>query len=126
MIKNRVVVVDEAFVFKEETHLTVLKTSLFYTGDGFTVYDCKGQLVFRVDTYGPDVDKTELVLMDPSGKCLLTVRRKVFPLFSPSIFIYFVFFYGTPSRRVSILNCFDFFGKMFQRFMVNTESTQLI
>lgn len=92
MNKNRVVVVDEAFVFKEETHLTVLKTSLFYTGDGFTVYDCKGQLVFRVDTYGPDVDKTELVLMDPSGKCLLTVRRKVFPLFSLSIFIYFVFF----------------------------------
>lgn len=76
MIKNRVVVVDEAFVFKEETHLTVQKTSLFYAGDGFTVYDCKGQLVFRVDTYGPDVDKSELVLMDPSGKCLLTVRRK--------------------------------------------------
>lgn len=76
MIKNRVVVVDEAFVFEEETYLTVLKTSLFYAGDGFTVYNCKGQLVFRVDTYGPDVDKSELVLMDPSGKCLLTVRRK--------------------------------------------------
>lgn len=101
MIKNRVVVVDEAFVFKEETHLTVLKTSLFYTGDGFTVYDCKGQLVFRVDTYGPDVDKTELVLMDPSGKCLLTVRRKVFPLFSPSIFIYFVFFLTVLLREES-------------------------
>lgn len=70
-------VVEEGFICKEETHLTVLKTSLFFAGDGFTVYDCKGQLVFRVDTYGPDSDKSELVLMDPFGKCLLTVRRKV-------------------------------------------------
>ncbi|XP_054784770.1 protein LURP-one-related 5-like [Prosopis cineraria] len=70
-------VVQDAYVFKEETHLTVLKTSLFFAGDGFTVYDCHGQLVFRVDTYGPDArDKDELVLMDPHGLCLLTVRRK--------------------------------------------------
>lgn len=69
-------VVEDGFTCEEETHFTVLKTSLFFAGDGFTVYDCKGQLVFRVDTYGPDSDKSELVLMDPSGKCLLTVRRK--------------------------------------------------
>ncbi|CAI9113981.1 OLC1v1037441C1 [Oldenlandia corymbosa var. corymbosa] len=69
-------VVEEGFLCEQETHLTVLKTSLFYAGDGFTVYDCKGQLVFRVDSYGPDSDKGELVLMDPCGKCLLTVRRK--------------------------------------------------
>ncbi|KAI9110305.1 hypothetical protein K1719_018747 [Acacia pycnantha] len=70
-------VVQEAYVFKEETLLTVLKTSLFFSGDGFTVYDSHGQLVFRVDTYGPDArDIDELVLMDPNGLCLLTVRRK--------------------------------------------------
>ncbi|KAI4329343.1 hypothetical protein L6164_021617 [Bauhinia variegata] len=70
-------VVQDGYVFKEETHLTVLKTSLFFAGDGFTVYDCKGQLVFRVDSYGPDTrDKDEVVLMDPNGRCLLTVRRK--------------------------------------------------
>lgn len=70
--------VQEAYVFKEETLLTVLKTSLFFSGDGFTVYDSHGQLVFRVDTYGPDArDIDELVLMDPNGLCLLTVRRKV-------------------------------------------------
>ncbi|KAL2332470.1 hypothetical protein Fmac_020051 [Flemingia macrophylla] len=64
-------------VFKEEIHLTVLKTSLFFAGDGFSVYDCSGQLVFRVDSYGPDTrDRDELVLMDPNGRCLLTVRRK--------------------------------------------------
>ncbi|KAJ7962852.1 Protein LURP-one-related like [Quillaja saponaria] len=70
-------VVDDGFVFKQETHLTVLKTSLFFAGDGFTVYDCKGQLVFRVESYGPDSrDKGEVVLMDAHGRCLLTVRRK--------------------------------------------------
>ncbi|TKY48070.1 LURP-one-related 12 [Spatholobus suberectus] len=69
--------VEDGYVFKEEIHLTVLKTSLFFAGDGFTVYDCKGQLVFRVDSYGPDTrDRDELVLMDPNGRCLLTVRRK--------------------------------------------------
>ena len=68
---------EHGYVFKEEIHLTVFKTSLFFAGDGFTVYDCKGQLVFRVDSYGPDTrDRDELVLMDPNGRCLLTVRRK--------------------------------------------------
>ncbi|XP_042481964.1 protein LURP-one-related 12-like [Macadamia integrifolia] len=71
------VVVEESFCFKEETQLTVLKTSHFFPGDGFTVYDTKGKVIFRVDSYGPDSRlKDKLVLMDVSGKCLLTVRRK--------------------------------------------------
>lgn len=72
-------VVEEGFIYEEEIQLTVFKTSLFFTGDGFTVYDPKGTLVFRVDSYEPDArDKGELILMDASGRCLLTVRRKVF------------------------------------------------
>lgn len=75
---------EDEFVCKEETHLTVRKTSLFFAGDGFTAYDCKGQLVFRVDSYGPDIrDRSELVLMDAHGRCLLTVRRKVFKILTP-------------------------------------------
>ncbi|XP_042496433.1 protein LURP-one-related 12-like [Macadamia integrifolia] len=71
------IVVEESFCFKEETQLTVLKTSHFFPGDGFTVYDTKGKVIFRVDSYGPDSRlKDELVLMDVSGKYLLTVRRK--------------------------------------------------
>ncbi|OIT05028.1 PREDICTED: protein LURP-one-related 12-like [Nicotiana attenuata] len=74
---NGKAVVEDAYLYSEETNLTVLKTSLFFTGDGFTAYDCKGELVFRVDTYGPDSrDLGELVLMDATGRCLLTVRRK--------------------------------------------------
>ncbi|CAN4086397.1 unnamed protein product [Withania somnifera] len=71
------VVVEDAFVYSEEMNLTVHKTSLFFTGDGFTAYDSHGQAVFRVDTYGRDSrDVGELVLMDATGRCLLTVRRK--------------------------------------------------
>ncbi|KAJ4952315.1 hypothetical protein NE237_029147 [Protea cynaroides] len=71
------VVIEEGFCFKEDTQLTVLKTSRFFTGDGFTVYDTKGEVLFRVDSYGPDAQlNDEIVLMDASGKCLLTVRRK--------------------------------------------------
>ncbi|OIW15823.1 hypothetical protein TanjilG_04358 [Lupinus angustifolius] len=66
----------DGYVYKEEMNFTVLKTSLFFDGDGFTVYDCNGKLVFRVDSYGPDTIRDELVLMDPNGRCLLTVRRK--------------------------------------------------
>ncbi|KAF4372346.1 hypothetical protein CsatB_012947 [Cannabis sativa] len=70
-------VVESGYVFDEETSLTVSKTSLFFAGDGFTVYDSRGELVFRVDSYGHNIrDKDELVLMDPHGRCLLTVRRK--------------------------------------------------
>ncbi|CAL5327655.1 unnamed protein product [Camellia sinensis] len=71
------VVIEEGFLYGEETHLTVFKTSLSFSSDGFAVYDCKGDLVFRVDSYRPDThDRAELVLMDASGRCLLTVRRK--------------------------------------------------
>ncbi|XWS20433.1 hypothetical protein CRYUN_Cryun31cG0100700 [Craigia yunnanensis] len=70
-------VVDGDYIYEEEKHFTALKTSLFFANDGFTVYDCKGQLVFRVDSYGPDPrDKSEVVLMDAHGSCLLTVRKK--------------------------------------------------
>ncbi|KAF2544980.1 hypothetical protein F2Q70_00023340 [Brassica cretica] len=71
---ERRVVVDKAYLYDEDKPLTVCKTSLFHTGDGFTAYDCNGDIIFRVDSYGRDND--ELVLMDATGKCLLTVKRK--------------------------------------------------
>ncbi|KAK6128001.1 hypothetical protein DH2020_038262 [Rehmannia glutinosa] len=70
-------IVEEGFVYTQETHLTVLKSSLFFAGDGFAAYDSNGAVVFRVDSYGRESGDTgELVLMDAAGRCLLTVRRK--------------------------------------------------
>ncbi|CAA2960757.1 LURP-one-related 8 [Olea europaea subsp. europaea] len=55
--------------------LTVWKKSLLFNCDGFTVFDSKGNLVFRVDNYMA-ADKGEIVLMDASGNSLFTIRRK--------------------------------------------------
>lgn len=59
----------------ESVVLTVWKKSLLFNCDGFTVFDAKGNLVFRVDNYMAG-GKGEIVLMDASGKSLLTIRRK--------------------------------------------------
>lgn len=56
--------------------LTVWRKSLLFNGNGFTVFDAKGNLVFRVDNYASG-NKGEIVLMDAAGKPLLTIRRKV-------------------------------------------------
>lgn len=56
--------------------LTVWKKSLLFNCKGFTVFDAKGNLVFRVDKYDKS-NKGEIVLMDGAGNPLLTIRRKV-------------------------------------------------
>ncbi|XVE59526.1 hypothetical protein DITRI_Ditri05aG0053000 [Diplodiscus trichospermus] len=58
-----------------EAILTVWKKSLLFNCNGFTVFDGKGDLVFRVDNY-MDGNKGEILLMDATGKPLLTIRRK--------------------------------------------------
>ncbi|KAL2454123.1 Protein LURP-one-related 8 [Abeliophyllum distichum] len=55
--------------------LTVWKKSLLFNCDGFTVFDSKGNLVFRVDNYMSH-NKAQIVLMDASGNSLLTICRK--------------------------------------------------
>ncbi|AQK57067.1 Protein LURP-one-related 8 [Zea mays] len=61
------------------TVLTVWRKSLLFNCDGFTVYDASGDLAFRVDCYAGSTRRWRragVVLMDASGKPLLTVRRK--------------------------------------------------
>lgn len=57
--------------------LTVWKKSLLFSCNGFTVFDSKGDLLFRVDNYMAS-NKGEIVLMDAAGKPLYTIRRKVY------------------------------------------------
>ncbi|XP_008793393.2 protein LURP-one-related 8-like [Phoenix dactylifera] len=59
----------------ETTVLTVWRKSLLFNGKGFTVFDAKGNLVFRVDNYASG-RKEGIVLMDAAGKPLLSIRRK--------------------------------------------------
>ncbi|GLU14778.1 hypothetical protein SLE2022_313270 [Rubroshorea leprosula] len=60
---------------KDPVVLTVWKKSLLFNCNGFTVFDSKGDLVFRVDNY-MEGHKGEILLMDAAGKALLTIRRK--------------------------------------------------
>ncbi|XP_057462654.1 protein LURP-one-related 17-like [Actinidia eriantha] len=55
------------------TSLTVWRKSLVLSCNGFTVIDCKGNLVFRVDNYAERPE--EVILMDGSGKPVLTICR---------------------------------------------------
>lgn len=58
--------------------LTVWKKSLLFNCKGFTVFDAKGNLVFRVDTYmAGSGSNGEIILMDSGGKPIFTIRRKV-------------------------------------------------
>ena len=56
--------------------LTVWRKSRLFNCDGFTVFDARGDLAFRVDCYASARRRAEVVLMDVAGKPLLTVRRK--------------------------------------------------
>ncbi|KAI7751909.1 hypothetical protein M8C21_002636 [Ambrosia artemisiifolia] len=58
----------------EASSLTVWRKSLFIGCSGFTVINSVGDLVYRVDNYGSR-RRQELVLMDASGKPILTVSR---------------------------------------------------
>ncbi|KAL1542615.1 protein LURP-one-related 8-like [Salvia divinorum] len=55
--------------------LTVWKKSLLLNCEGFTVFDPRGNLVYRVDNYMA-ANKGHIILMDASGATLLTIRRK--------------------------------------------------
>ncbi|CAO2166820.1 unnamed protein product [Urochloa humidicola] len=59
---------------EEATTLTVWRKSLLFNCRGFTVFDAKGDLAYRVDSY--DDAEGEVVLMDPAGRPAFTVRRK--------------------------------------------------
>lgn len=60
---------------KEEV-MTVWRKSLIFNCNGFTVFDGKGDLVYRVDNY-MEGNKGSILLMDAHGNALLTIRRKV-------------------------------------------------
>ncbi|KAF5750694.1 protein LURP-one-related 8 [Tripterygium wilfordii] len=57
--------------------LTVWNKSLLFNCNGYTVFDSKGNLVFRVDNYmSGSGTKAEILLMDAAGEPLLTIRHK--------------------------------------------------
>ncbi|KAJ1285949.1 hypothetical protein BS78_03G316300 [Paspalum vaginatum] len=74
------------------TTLTVWRKSLLFNCRGFTVFDARGDLAYRVDSYDAEA---EVVLMDPAGRAAFTVRRKRLSLSGEQWLIY----PGEESRR---------------------------
>ena len=77
------------------TTLTVWRKSLLFDCKGFTVFDCKGDLAYRVDSYASETGD-EVVLMDTAGRPAYTVRRKRFSLQGEQ---WMVFAGGEEARR---------------------------
>ncbi|XP_047060423.1 protein LURP-one-related 8-like [Lolium rigidum] len=76
------------------TTLTVWRKSLLFDCKGFTVFDAKGNLAYRVDSYASE-SGDEVVLMDAAGRPAFTVRRKRFSLHGEQWLV----FAGEETRR---------------------------
>lgn len=67
--------------------LTVWRKSLVLSCSGFTVINSKGNLVYRVDNYRGHPN--EIILMDGSGKSLLTIYHRKVLLLNSITFLYY-------------------------------------
>ncbi|XP_066309773.1 protein LURP-one-related 8-like [Miscanthus floridulus] len=70
---------------EEATSLTVWRKSLLFNCRGYTVFDARGDLAYRVDSYDAEA---EVVLMDPAGRPAFTLRRKRLSLSGEQWLIY--------------------------------------
>nr|ACG26735.1 GTP binding protein [Zea mays] len=69
----------------EATSLTVWRKSLLFNCRGYTVFDARGDLAYRADSYDAEA---EVVLMDPAGRPAFTVRRRRLSLSGEQWLIY--------------------------------------
>jgi uncharacterized protein YxjI len=61
---------------EEATSLTVWRKSLLFNCRGYTVFDGRGDLAYRVDSYDDAGADAGAVLMDPAGRPAFTVARR--------------------------------------------------
>ncbi|GLU05782.1 hypothetical protein SLE2022_228620 [Rubroshorea leprosula] len=64
----------------ESKTFTIWMKSLVYHANGCTVFDSKGEIVYRVDNYDSKCS-SEVFLMDRQGKVLCTIQRKRLRIF---------------------------------------------
>lgn len=77
-----------------ETYTVWLKSLVFH-GNGCTIFNSKGEIVFRVDNY-QEKSSSEVFLMDVHGDVLFSIQRKVLMMiknaFLGHFFAYMIFF----------------------------------
>lgn len=64
------------YLTKEKASFTIWMRSLVFHSRGCTVFDSKGNLIYRVDNYDSK-SCSEVYLMDLNGNVLFTLRQKV-------------------------------------------------
>jgi translation initiation factor eIF-2B subunit alpha len=64
------------YLTTEKESFTIWMRSLVFHSKGCTVFDSKGNLIYRVDNYNSK-SCSEVYLMDLYGKILFTLRQKV-------------------------------------------------
>lgn len=55
---------------------TIWMKSLIFHGNGCTIFNSKGEIVFRVDNY-QERNSNEVFLMDLSGQVLFSIKKEV-------------------------------------------------
>ncbi|KAK2989079.1 hypothetical protein RJ640_018868, partial [Escallonia rubra] len=65
-----------AYMTSKRESFTIWMKSLVFQGNGCTVFDSNGDIVYRVDNYDEKCS-TEVYLMDLRGEVLFTIRRKI-------------------------------------------------
>nr|XP_004245620.2 protein LURP-one-related 11-like isoform X1 [Solanum lycopersicum] len=68
------------YVSPRRETFTLWMKSLVYHGNGCTVYDSNGNIVYRIDNYNSKRSK-EVHLMDRNGKVLFSIRNRKVPVF---------------------------------------------
>ncbi|TMW84569.1 hypothetical protein EJD97_024929 [Solanum chilense] len=68
------------YVSPRRETFTLWMKSLVYHGNGCTVYNSNGQIVYRIDNYNIKRSK-EVHLMDCNGKVLFSIRNRKVPVF---------------------------------------------
>ncbi|PHT58057.1 hypothetical protein CQW23_00420 [Capsicum baccatum] len=72
--------VISSYVSQRREIFTLWMKSLVHHGNGCTVYDSNGQIVYRIDNYNIKRSK-EVHLMDSNGKVLFSIRNRKVPVF---------------------------------------------
>lgn len=73
----------------ETETFTIWMKSLVINGNGYTVYDSRGKVIYRIDNYDTKCSN-EVYLMDLRGKVISTILRKVCYVYQQNNNKYFV------------------------------------
>ncbi|XP_027084172.1 protein LURP-one-related 11 [Coffea arabica] len=71
---------SSCYITSGRESFTLWMKSLVFHGNGCTVFDSDGKLVYRIDNYGQKYSR-EVDLMDVGGNVLFSIRQKKMPVF---------------------------------------------